>query len=67
MTNNFCKNISRYPSFFISSIIGLILIILTPIRNLLKNLDLKFQILMIILLLFLLTVVYIIIANMTNL
>ena len=67
MTNNFWKNISRYPSFFISSIIGLILIILTPIRNLLKNLDLKFQILMIILLLFLLTVVYIIIANMTNL
>ena len=34
--NNFWKNISRYPRFFISSCIGLILIILTPLKNLSK-------------------------------
>jgi hypothetical protein len=34
--NDFLNNISRYPRFFISSVIGLILVILTPIRNLLK-------------------------------
>ena len=35
--NNFWSNIVRYPRFFISSMIGLILIILTPFRNLLKT------------------------------
>ena len=34
--NDFWKNISRYPRFFISSLIGLILVILTPLRNLFK-------------------------------
>jgi hypothetical protein len=34
--NNFWTNIVRYPRFFISSMIGLILIILTPFRNLFK-------------------------------
>ena len=34
--NNFWTNITRYPRFFISSMIGLILVILTPIRNLFK-------------------------------
>lgn len=34
--NNFWNNISRYPRFFLSSIIGLILIILNPLKNLLK-------------------------------
>ena len=34
--NNFFKNILRYPRFFISSLIGLILVILTPFRNLFK-------------------------------
>ena len=34
--NNFWKNIIRYPRFFISSLLGLILIILTPFRNLFK-------------------------------
>ena len=34
--NDFWKNISRYPRFFISSLIGLILIILTPFKNLFK-------------------------------
>lgn len=34
--NDFWNNISRYPRFFISSVTGLIFIILTPLRNLLK-------------------------------
>jgi len=34
--NNFWTNITRYPRFFISSMVGLILVILTPIRNLFK-------------------------------
>jgi hypothetical protein len=35
--NDFWTNILRYPRFFISSLIGLILVILTPIKNLFKN------------------------------
>lgn len=34
---NFWTNILRYPRFFISSLAGLILVILTPLRNLFKN------------------------------
>ena len=34
--NDFWNNISRYPRFFISSLIGLILVIIAPFRNLLK-------------------------------
>jgi Protein of unknown function (DUF751) len=34
--NDFWTNISRYPKFFITSLIGLILIILSPLRNLFK-------------------------------
>lgn len=34
--NDFWNNISRYPRFFISSFAGLILVILTPFRNLFK-------------------------------
>jgi hypothetical protein len=34
--NDFWNNISRYPRFFISSMVGLILVILAPIKNLLK-------------------------------
>jgi len=34
--NNFLTNIVRYPRFFISSMIGLILIILKPFKNLFK-------------------------------
>ena len=34
--NDFWTNISRYPRFFISSLAGLILVILTPFRNLFK-------------------------------
>ena len=34
--NDFWNNISRYPRFFISSLAGLILVILAPIKNLFK-------------------------------
>ena len=34
--NEFWNNIARYPRFFISSLAGLILVILTPLRNLFK-------------------------------
>jgi Protein of unknown function (DUF751) len=34
--NDFWNNIFRYPRFFISSLVGLILIIVAPIRNLFK-------------------------------
>ena len=35
--NDFWTNILRYPRFFISSLIGLLLVIITPFRNLFKN------------------------------
>jgi hypothetical protein len=34
--SEFWNNISRYPRFFISSMVGLILVILAPLKNLLK-------------------------------
>lgn len=34
--NDFWNNISRYPKFFVSSLIGLILVILAPFQNLFK-------------------------------
>ena len=40
--NDFWNNISRYPRFFISSLVGLILIILTPFKNLFKIKKLRF-------------------------
>ena len=40
--NDFWTNISRYPRFFISSLAGLILIILTPFKNLFKTPKLRF-------------------------
>ena len=40
--NDFWNNVSRYPRFFISSLAGLILIILTPFRNLFKIKKLRF-------------------------
>jgi hypothetical protein len=44
--NNFWTNIIRYPRFFISSMIGLILIILTPFRNLFKTPKLRWILIM---------------------
>ena len=34
--NDFWNNISRYPRFFISSVLGTALVIITPLRNLFK-------------------------------
>ena len=34
--NDFWNNVSRYPRFFISSVIGLALVIIAPFRNLFK-------------------------------
>ena len=60
--NDFWNNISRYPRFFISSLAGLILIILTPFRNFFKVK--KFRFLLPIFLLGIIILTYIIIANM---
>jgi len=34
--NDFWSNILRYPRFFISSVAGLLIVIITPFRNLFK-------------------------------
>ena len=59
--NDFWNNVSRYPRFFISSLAGLILIILTPLRNLFKIKKLRF-----ILLFFILAFLVIILSIITN-
>lgn len=63
--NNFWSNIFRYPRFFISSLIGLILIILTPIKNLFKIP--KLRIFLILFLLIFFTSLYTILKNMISL
>lgn len=63
--NDFWNNISRYPRFFISSLAGLILIILAPFKNLFKIK--KFRIVLIIFFLLVIILLYNIIANMTGL
>ena len=63
--NDFWNNVSRYPRFFISSFAGLILVILTPFRNLLKMQ--KFRIIVPLFFLLFLIILYNIIANMTAL
>jgi hypothetical protein len=63
--NDFWTNISRYPRFFISSVVGSMLIILTPFRNLLKIK--KFQFIVPIILVGLSIGLYSIIASMTAL
>ena len=63
--NNFWSNVVRYPRFFISSMIGLILIILTPFRNLFKTPKLRLF-LILFSLVFILSL-YFIIRNMVGL
>lgn len=63
--NDFWTNISRYPRFFISSVAGSMLIILTPFRNLLKVK--KFQFIVPVFILGLFIALYTVIANMTAL
>ena len=63
--NSFWTNILRYPRFFISSLVGLILVILTPFRNLFKIPKLRIFLIISIVLLFI--ALYFILLNMTAL
>ena len=63
--NDFWNNISRYPRFFISSVAGLILVILTPFKNLFKIK--KLRIFVIIGFIFFVGILYYIILNMVGL
>ena len=63
--NDFWTNILRYPRFFISSLIGLILVIITPFRNLFKNPKLRIFLIVFILLFFI--TLYTILINMVGL
>jgi hypothetical protein len=62
--NEFWNNIARYPRFFISSLAGLILVILTPFRNLFKIK--KFQFIIPLVGIFLFALLYAIIRSMTG-
>ena len=63
--NNFWNNISRYPRFFISSLIGSILIILAPFKNLFKIKE--FRIILIVGLILSIILLYIVIKTMAGL
>ena len=63
--NDFWNNVVRYPRFFISSVAGLILIIITPFKNLFKIKKLRG--LVIIGVILFIVLLYTIIANMTAL
>ncbi len=65
MTNNFLQNILRYPRFLISSTSGLILVILTPFKNLLKTK--QSRLILILILLIIVITLYIILINMLGL
>ena len=60
--NDFWSNVFRYPKFFISSLFGLILVILTPIKNLFKIP--KFRIFLILFIFIIIISFYLIIKNM---
>jgi len=62
--NDFWANVSRYPRFFISSLVGLILVILAPFRNLFKIK--KFRFIIPILFLISVSILYLILLNMTG-
>jgi len=63
--NDFWNNVSRYPRFFISSLAGLILVILTPFKNLFKIK--KLRIFVIIGFVLFVAILYAIIMNMAGL
>ena len=63
--NDFWNNISRYPRFFVSSLAGLILVILAPFKNLFKVP--KFRIFIVIFLGLFVILLYTIIKNMAGL
>ena len=63
--NDFWNNIARYPRFFISSSIGLILVILAPFKNLLKIP--KLRLILFVTVLTFIAILYIILKNMVGL
>jgi hypothetical protein len=63
--NNFWNNVLRYPRFFISSVAGLIIVILKPIKNLFKIRKLRFF--LVIFLLLFIAILSGVIVNMTAL
>lgn len=63
--NDFWTNILRYPRFFISSLIGLLLVITTPFKNLFKISKLRIFLILFLLLFFI--SIYFILINMTAL
>jgi hypothetical protein len=63
--SDFWNNIARYPRFFISSLAGLILVILAPFRNLFKIK--KFRIILPIFIFLCILTLYLILSNMTAL
>ena len=62
---DFWNNILRYPRFFITSVVGLAFVILTPFRNLFKITKLRFILLIVIVAFFI--ILYKILENMTGL
>ena len=62
--SDFWKNILRYPRFFISSVAGSILIILTPFKNLFKISKFRTGLIFVIVMLFF--VLYNVIRKMTG-
>ena len=63
--NDFWNKISRYPRFFISSLAGLILVIIAPFRNLFKIK--KFRIFLIIFFVLVIILLYNILRSMVGL
>lgn len=63
--NDFWNNVSRYPRFFISSVVGSIFVILTPIRNLFKIR--KFKFILPIIFILLTAIIYNVVLEMTGL
>ena len=63
--SDFWNNISRYPRFFISSLAGLILVILAPFKNLFKIP--KLRLILIFGFLAFILLIYLIIRNMAGL
>ena len=60
--NDFWNNILRYPRFFISSVYGSILVILTPFINLIKTP--KSRVLLLVFITFLFITLFLILKNM---
>ena len=63
--NDFWTNISRYPRFFISSLVGLIIVILAPFKNLFKIK--KLRIFLMLFFLLVIIILYNIITSMVGL